>query len=80
MSIIKSENKIHTATCALSEATRQGDVAAAIVANGGSATVAAAVRTAEVAHYRRIVASALANGLPTQEFTRALLDLGTGGV
>jgi fatty acid/phospholipid biosynthesis enzyme len=80
MSMIKSENKTHTATCALSEALRQDGVAAAVVANGGSATVAAAVRTAEIAHYRRVVASALANGLPTQEFARALLDLGTGGV
>jgi glycerate-2-kinase len=77
MSIIQSEHKAHRATCDLSEGTRQNDVAQAILAGGGSAVVAAAVRAAEIAHYRRIIASCLANGLPSAQFGQALRDLGT---
>jgi hypothetical protein len=80
MSVIQSDNKIHAATCVASEGTRQNDVAQAILAGGGSGTVAAAVRTAEIAHYRRVVASAVANGLQSAQFGQALRDLGTGGV
>jgi hypothetical protein len=79
MSIVQTENKAHAATCLDSEMTRQGAVSAAIAAGGGNATVAAAVRTAEIAHYRRVIASCLANGLPSAQFTQALRDLGTGG-
>jgi hypothetical protein len=79
MSVINSENKAHAATCVASEMTRQGAVAAAIVAGGGSPTVASAVRTAEVAHYRRLGASCLANGLQSAQFGQALSDLGTPG-
>ena len=79
MSVIEHENKTHAATCNNSEMTRQGAVSAAIAAGGGSATVAAAVRTAEIAHYRRIIASCLANGLQSAQFGQALRDLGTGG-
>jgi len=39
------------------------------LAGDGSATVATAVRTAEIAHYRRIIASCLANGLSSSNFT-----------
>ena len=55
MAIIQSDNKTHAATCATSEGSRQNDVAQAVIAGGGSATVAAAVKTAEVAHYRRVI-------------------------
>jgi len=79
MSIIQSTNLAHTATCYDSEGTRQQAVAAAILAGGGSTTIGAAVRTAEIAHYRRIIASCLANGLPSAAFGPALRDLGTGG-
>jgi hypothetical protein len=30
-------------------------------------------------HYRRVIASCKANGLPFSNFTYALIDLGTGG-
>jgi hypothetical protein len=79
MSIVQSENKAHALTCNLSEGTRQDAVSAAIRAGGGNATVAAAVKTAEIAHYRRIIASCVANGLPYKEFAQALKDLGTDG-
>ena len=79
MSVIQSENKAHAATCAISESTRQSAVAAAVAAGGGSAAVAAAIVTAEIAHYRRIVASCVANSLPFSNFTQALINLGTDG-
>jgi hypothetical protein len=79
MSIVESENKTHAATCTLSEGTRQNAVAAAIRAGGGSGTVGSAVKTAEIAHYRRIIASCMANRLPFGDSTRALKDLGTDG-
>jgi hypothetical protein len=68
---IQTGNKTHDTTCILSEGTRQGAVAAAIAAGGGSATVAAAVRTAEVNHYQRLAASAKANGLEYAQWLQA---------
>jgi hypothetical protein len=41
--------------------------------------VAATIKTAEIAHYRTIVASCVANNLPFGNFTQALINLGTGG-
>ena len=79
MPIIKSDNKIHEATCILSEMTRQSDVTASIAAGGGSSVVAAAIKAAEIVHYRRIIASCQANSLPFSNFTQALINLGTGG-
>ncbi|WP_445215686.1 hypothetical protein ACKWRH_24965 [Bradyrhizobium sp. Pa8] len=76
---IRTGNKTHDTTCAASEMNRQNDVAQAILTGGGNAAVAAAVRTAEIAHYRRIIASCLSQGLPSSNFTQALRDLGTGG-
>jgi hypothetical protein len=70
MSSIRSDNKIHEAACINSEMLRQADMA--------TATTAAQVKAADVAHYRRVIASAKLNGLPFVEFTRALMDLGTG--
>jgi hypothetical protein len=77
LSIIPSENAAHAATCIASEGTRQNDIAQAIAAGGGSATVAAAVKTAEVAHYKRVAASALANGLQSAVFLEAARNVGT---
>jgi hypothetical protein len=79
MPTIQHENKIHEAACNLSEGTRQNAVAAAIRAGGSGSTVGAAVRTAEIAHYRRVIASCVVNGLPFKEFAGALKDLGTDG-
>jgi|GraSoiStandDraft_39_1057311.scaffolds.fasta_scaffold859904_1 hypothetical protein len=38
--VIEHSNKTHQATCILAEGTRQNDVAQAVLAGGGSATVA----------------------------------------
>ncbi len=59
-------------TCIAAEATRQQEVAAA----DSNAT---AVRTAEIKFYRAVIASAIANGQQSAQFSAALRDLGTGG-
>jgi hypothetical protein len=73
MSIVKSGNFSHDSACAVAEGSRQVSVAAA----GSSQS---AVRTAEIAFHRAVIASAKANGMPiptTSIF--ALRELGTGG-
>jgi hypothetical protein len=73
MPSIRSDNKVHEATCAVAEGTRQS----AILAANGSAS---ALRTAEQTFYRAVVASCKANGLPFVHFSEALhLWLGTDG-
>jgi len=47
-----------------------------MAAASGSAAYAAAVKTADIAHHRRIAASALANGIRTTAPADALRDLG----
>ena len=79
MTSIYSTNKVRQATCDVSESTRQSAIAAAVATGGGSAAVAAAIKTAEIAHYRRIIASCVANSLPFSNFTQALIELGTNG-
>lgn len=74
--IIEHANKTHQATCILAEGTRQQGVAAAIAAGGGSATVAAAVRAADIAFYRAVRDSAVANGQQSAQFNFALQTLG----
>ena len=44
LAIIQSDHQAHAATCVASAGNRQNDVAQAILAGGGSATVAAAIR------------------------------------
>ena len=73
MSITKGENRVHNDACNLSEGVRQSAVAAAI---GNAATI----RTAEIAHYRSCLASALTNGVQPGVFIRALMDLRADGV
>jgi hypothetical protein len=70
--IIEHTNKIHAAACVAAEATRQQEVTAAIAAGGGSATVGAAVRSAELKFYRALRDSALANGVQSAQFSEAL--------
>jgi hypothetical protein len=72
MSAIKTGIKAHDDTCIAAEMNRQTAIAA-----GGA--VQSAVKSAEIAFYRSVVASCLANGLPFGNFTQALRDLGTGG-
>jgi hypothetical protein len=79
MVTIQHPNKVHEASCSNAEMIRQNDVAQAVLAGGGSATVAAAVKAAEIKYYRALVASCQANGISYQGFSQALHDLGTGG-
>jgi hypothetical protein len=76
MAVIESSNRTHAATCVASEGTRQNDVAQAILAGGGSAVVAAAVKVSEQNHYNRIAASAKANGLEYAVFIEAARTVG----
>jgi hypothetical protein len=73
MSITKSGNRVHDDACNLSEMTRQSAVASQ---TGNQANI----KAAEIIFYRACLASALANGLQSGAFVRALQDLGTGGV
>jgi hypothetical protein len=78
--IIQHANPVHQATANNAEMARQVAVSAAAVAGGGSAAVALAIKNAEIAFYRSVVASCLANGLQSSGFREALRSLGTGGV
>lgn len=70
--IIEHTNSTHKATCVAAEATRQQEVSAAIAAGGSSASVATAVKTAEIKFYRALRDSALANGVQSAQFSEAL--------
>ena len=80
MSTLVHPNSVHANTVNTAEMNRQVAVDKAIKAGGGSATVQAAIKTAEIAFYRACVASCLANGnLDSGQFRQALYELGTGG-
>jgi hypothetical protein len=81
MSIITSENRAHSATALLSESTRQSDAAKAkaiFVAGGTQAVFDAATRASDIAHYQRLQASAIQNGVQSACFQEALWLLGAG--
>jgi len=77
--VTQHDNKTHKAACINAESTREGAVSGAIAAGGGSAVVAAAVKTAEIAFYRAVIKSAIVNGQQSAQFGQALRDLGAGG-
>ena len=56
-----------------------GAARAAFAGGGTQATLDAAIKTAEIAHYRRLATGALANGISTDGPFNALRSLGTGG-
>jgi hypothetical protein len=70
-----SANAAHKATALASEMTLQVAVAAAIATGG--AGVQAALNVATKAHYARLTASALANGLDPTPFVQAGNWVGT---
>jgi hypothetical protein len=93
MAMINSANVPHTLAVNQSEMLKQVTEGLALQAFGqvGSRTapsvngaepaqLAAALKAASIAHYRRCVASALANGIDVGQYTVALQQLGTGGV
>jgi hypothetical protein len=84
-----SENLPHQLASVTSEMLRQQDLGPVnlqdhsnrpgIVSVSAPPLSAAAMRAADVAHYRRLLASAVANGLSPSTFITALQALGTGG-
>ncbi len=79
MSTIVHDDKIHQTTVNTAESVRQVEVDTAIKAGGSSATVAAAVKAADIKFHRAAVASCLARGVQSDPFRAALHELGTGG-
>jgi bifunctional pyridoxal-dependent enzyme with beta-cystathionase and maltose regulon repressor activities len=78
MSTVQSEKSGHQTTCNLSEATRQADAAAATKAfnlGGTQAAYDAAMKAADAAHFRRVIASCVANGVDAGVFRQGLHDL-----
>jgi hypothetical protein len=75
MSIIVSNNKAHQTAVNLAESARQVGVTQAIAAGGGSAAVAAAIKTSEATYFRAAIASGLANGVEVGIFRQGLHDL-----
>jgi hypothetical protein len=75
MSITLSANSAHQATSNASEMTRQADVAKAIAAGGSSATVQAAITAADAAHFRRVIASGIANNIQVGVFQEGLREI-----
>jgi predicted methyltransferase MtxX (methanogen marker protein 4) len=81
MAIIQHDNVAHARTVNLAESVRQTEVDAAVKSGNSSASIAAAVKTAEIKFYRAAVASCVANGnIESGIFRSALHDLGTGGI
>lgn len=75
MSITQSGNSAHDATCLASEVTRQAADKAALatfLAGGTSAAYQAALNANTAADFRRRIASCLANGLQSTEFSDGL--------
>jgi hypothetical protein len=70
--IILHDNKVHQNTANTAEMTRQVAVAAAVAAGGGSAAVALAVKNAEATYYRSVIASCVANNIPSGDFREGL--------
>jgi hypothetical protein len=80
--IIQHPVKAHENSCIAAEMTRTaviGSAKLAYDAGGPLATYVAAIKSAEISFYRAVVASCVANGLPSSNFYPALRDLGTGG-
>jgi hypothetical protein len=73
--IIQHENRTHQTTANNAEMTRQTAVAAAIAAGGGDAAVALAIKNAEAAFYRSVIASCVANNIPANNFRESLFYL-----
>jgi hypothetical protein len=69
MSLVKTGNIVHDTNVQIAEGVRQ-------VAHQ-AATSQAAVRAADIVHYRACLASAVANKCSTDQFVTALRELGS---
>jgi len=79
LAIIQSDHQAHAATCVASEGNRQNDVAQAILAGGGSAAIAAVVRTAESLTLGASSLPAQPTACPRRTSPGRCAILGTGG-
>jgi hypothetical protein len=86
---VSSGNAIHDQTALLSEMLRMQDLGPSRVPNYSGVgppglfappVGAAAARQADINHFRRLLASALATGASPSTYICALQSLGTGGV
>jgi hypothetical protein len=75
MSVIQHDNKVFQTAANNSESVRQVAVDAAVKAGGSSATVAAAIKTAEAAYFRLVIASAVANSIEPGVWRQGLWEL-----
>jgi hypothetical protein len=66
--LVVHDNKVHQNACNIAEMNRQ----VAVQAAGGSQ---AAIRTAEAAYYRAVIASCVTNGVEAAVFRQALYDV-----
>jgi hypothetical protein len=75
MSVVQHDDKIFQTAANNAESVRQVAVDAAVKAGGSSATVAAAIKTAEVAYFRSVISSAASRGIEAGIFRQGLHDL-----
>lgn len=75
MVVIRHENKAHEKAANDAEMLRQGAVSAAIAAGGSGTTVQAAVSAAEASYYRSVIASCVANNIPSSGWREGLHNL-----
>jgi non-canonical (house-cleaning) NTP pyrophosphatase len=75
MSIVHHDNKVFQTAANNSESVRQVAVDGAVKAGGSSATVAAAIKTAEAAYFRAVIASCVQNGIEAGVFRQGLYYL-----
>ena len=75
MSIIQHDDKVFQTAANNFEGVRQTAVDAAVKAGGSSATISAAIRIAEVAYFRSVIASAASRGIEAGIFRQGLHDL-----
>jgi hypothetical protein len=75
MSMTQHENKVFQTAANNAESLRQILVDAAVKAGGSSTTVTAAIKTAEAAYFRSVIASAVANGIEAGVWREGLFEL-----
>ena len=75
MSTIQHDDKVFQTAANNAESVRQVAVDAAVKAGGSSATVAAAVKTAEAAYFRSVIASATSRGIEAGIYREGLYEL-----
>jgi hypothetical protein len=75
MSVVHHDDKVFQIAANNSEMLRQSAVDAAVKAGGSSATVAAAIKTAEASYFRSVISSAVSRGIECGIYREALFEL-----